>query len=55
MSKMGSGIALILHDERRQVLIVALAACLVYCNVINAPFLHDDVPAILSNPDVQVV
>ena len=29
-------------------------SCLAYANVVSAPFLHDDNPAILNNPDVQV-
>ena len=34
--------------------VIAMASCLVYSNISTAPFLHDDVRAIVENPDVQV-
>ena len=44
----------LLLDEKTQISVIAIAAFLAYCNVITAPFLHDDIPAIVNNPDVQV-
>ena len=37
-----------------KVILIVAVSCFPYGNVINAPFLHDDIPAVLKNPDVQV-
>ena len=34
--------------------VIFAISSLAYCGVAAAPFLHDDKPAILNNPDVQV-
>ena len=37
-----------------KIIAIAIVSCVVYSNVHSGPFLHDDVSAILNNPDVQV-
>ena len=37
-----------------KIFLVIVSSCLPYIMVVSAPFLHDDNPAILKNPDVQV-
>jgi len=41
-------------NNRRDVAFVFTISVVIYLNVANAPFLHDDNMAVLKNPDVQV-
>ena len=38
-----------------QISLVVAAIAFAFCNVATAPFLHDDIPALVNNPDVQVM
>ena len=38
-----------------QISLIVAAIAFAYCNVATAPFLHDDIPALVNNPDVQVM
>ena len=34
--------------------LIAVLSSFSYCQIASAPFLHDDIQAVLHNPDVQV-
>ena len=42
------------NDWNFELVVIFLVSCISYSNVVTAPFLYDDLPAIVQNPDVKV-